>query len=364
MAAPPNTVAQWQALIREGNGLRAAGRPAEAIERYRRAVALVPDQAAARYNLGLALRDAREWRDSALAFRDAARLDPSDHEAMQNVVTTLALAIAAEPRPIFAATPPAPSAGTAPVSIVVCSVREAHLAAMRASFAAALGARTHEFVVIRDARSLCEGYQRGLEAARHETIVFAHDDVELLSPRPFEALDAALAANDVVGLVGSRVVSGPAVTWAGHPHIHGALAYPDGEACRVAVYSLEAGVLGGMRALDGFLFAARRAAALALGFDAATFDGFHFYDLDFTYRAHCAGLRVALTTQITALHASAGSYDAQWRSHAERFRRKFSLPDSPQGPHHWYGARMATRDEAVRFFDEWRALCAAPAVQP
>jgi hypothetical protein len=360
MAAPPDTVAQWQALIREGNGLRAAGRLEEAIACYRRAVALFPGQAAARYNLGLALRDARQWREAALAFRDAARLDPADHEAMQNAVTTLALAIAAEPRPIFAATPPRP-AGTAPVSIVVCSVREAYLAAMRESFTAALGARAHEFVVIRDARSLCEGYQRGLEAARHGTIVFAHDDVELLSPRPFEALDAALAAHDVVGLVGSRVVSGPAVTWAGHPHIHGALAYPDGDGCRVAVYSLEAGLLGGMRALDGFLFAARREAALSVGFDAATFDGFHFYDLDFTYRAHRAGLRVALTTEIAALHASAGSYDAHWREQARRFSRKFSLPESPQGPHHWYGARMATREHAVRFFDEWRALCAEPA---
>lgn len=354
------TISQLQQVLREGNAHRAAGRTAEAIACYRRGVVLAPESGAARYNLGIALRDARQWRDAALAFRSAALLDRSDHDAMQNIVATLARAVDVQVDPVFRVPSPPPAEGRAPVSIVVCSANPDRLSAMQASFRAALGSRPHEFVVIRDARSLCEGYQRGLDVARNDVVVFAHDDVELLSPRPFEALDAALARHDIVGLVGSRVVNGPAVTWAGHPHIHGAVAYPDGEGCRVAVYSLGSGLVPGMQALDGLLFAARREAARALGFDAATFDGFHFYDLDFTYRAHVAGLRLAVTTQVTALHASTGSYDRAWREQAQRFMRKFSLPDTAQGPHHWYGARVASRELAVRFFEEWRALCAEP----
>ena len=102
---------------------------------------------------------------------------------------------------------------------------------------------------------------------------------------------------------------GPAVMWAGHPHLRGFVAMPvDGDPAAIgtSTFALECGVLGGMQALDGFWFAARREAALAVGFDGATFDGFHFYDLDFTYRAHLAGLRVAVTTDIVCLHRSHG----------------------------------------------------------
>ena len=83
-------------------------------------------------------------------------------------------------------------------------------------------------------------------------------------------------------LAGSRLVNGPAVTWAGHPHIHGCVTYPDtsNSSWEVAAFSLEAGILGGMQALDGLFIAANRDAARRIGFDAATFDGFHFYDLD------------------------------------------------------------------------------------
>src|SRR2546428_444088 len=148
------------------------------------------------------------------------------------------------------------------------------------------------------------GYYNLRIAARHDTVVFSHDDVELLSPRPFDAIAAALQTNDIVGIAGSRLVNGPAVLWAGHPHLHGHVAYPFAASAgySATTFSLEGGIIGGMQALDGALVAARREAALAVGFDADAFDGFHFYDLDFSYRAHLAGLKVAVTTEVTALH--------------------------------------------------------------
>ena len=174
---------------------------------------------------------------------------------------------------------------------------------MRANFGRRLAGREHEIIVITDARSLCEGYQRGLDASRLPWVVFAHDDVELVSESAFDALDRVLDRYDVAGLAGSRLVNGPAVTWAGHPHIHGCVTYPEpsGATWEVALFSLEAGILGGMQALDGLFFAANREVAARVGFDQATFDGFHFYDLDFTYRAHLAGFRVAVTTEIARL---------------------------------------------------------------
>jgi len=348
------------AALRQGNALRSAGRLAESIAAYRRAAALHPDGGAGHYNLGVALREACEWREAALAFRRAALCDARDFSAVQNVLDTLAAAVEADAPRLFPREQDASATDREPISIVTCSIYPERLAALQRNFRAALGARPHEHIVVTDAASLSEGYERGLRQARHPIVVFSHDDVELLSPRPFEALERALACHDIAGVAGATRVSGPAVMWAGHPHVHGWVAYPapDG-AFAATAFSLESGVLDGMQALDGMLFAARREAALAVGFDAATFDGFHFYDLDFTYRAHLAGLRVALTTDITLVHASRGGFDDAWRRYADRFTAKFPALAAPKGDHHAYGARLSSRERVATFYDELRGLAAA-----
>jgi hypothetical protein len=302
--------------------------------------------------------DAARIRAAILGWRDAAR-SGRDYEATNNVVGNLAACVERGLTLFPYRAPPAPE-GAEPVSIVVCSIRPEMLAAMQASFRAALGGREHEFVVIGDARSLSEGYARGLARSRHGIVVFSHDDVEFLSPRPFEALDRALAGHDIAGLAGASLARGPAVMWAGHPHLRGFVALPgDGDGLKATVFSLDAGVIGGMQTLDGLLIAARREAAAKVGFDAATFDGFHFYDLDFTYRAHRAGLRLAVTTDASILHKSNGSFGADWQRYAQRFAAKFPELDAPRGDNHHYAARLSTRANAARFYDELRGLAAA-----
>jgi len=358
----PAAIRQAQAFLAAGNAFRAAGRVSDAIAAYRRAIAAAPEGSAGYYNLALALRDAREWREAVESFREVVRLtEGRDHEAMQNLVSTLAKAVeeGAEPFEPVATSPPA---GTAPVSIIACSVRPALLEEMRRNYRAALGDREHEFIEIGDARSLCEGYNRGLARARHPIVVFSHDDVELLSPRPFDAIEHALASHHIVGIAGAARASGPAVMWAGHPHLRGFVAMPGqgpAGAVQATVYGLECGVVGGMQALDGFLFAARREAALAVGFDEKTFDGFHFYDLDFTYRAHRAGLKLAVTTEVCALHRSLGNFGEDWKRYSRRFAEKFPHLDSARGAHHHYAAPITSRDHAVRFLRQLRGLARA-----
>ena len=350
---------QAQAFLAAGNAFRAAGRSAEAIAAYRRAIAAAPEGAAGYYNLALALRDVREWREAVESFRAVVRLSGGrDHEAMQNLVSTLARAVEEGAEP-FEPVAPSPPPGTAAVSIIVCSVRPGLLEEMREGYRAALGGREHEFIEIADAHSLCEGYNRGLARARHPLVVFSHDDVELLSPRPFDAIEHALASHDIVGIAGAARASGPAVMWAGHPHLRGFVAMPRHDrpgAVQATVYGLECGVVGGMQVLDGFFFAARREAALAVGFDEQTFDGFHFYDMDFTYRAHAAGLKLAVTTEVCALHRSLGNFGEEWRRYSQRFAQKFPRLDGARGANHHYAAPLSSRDNAVRFLRQLRGL--------
>lgn len=357
----PPAVHQAQAFLAAGNAFRAAGRTEEAIAAYRRAIEARPDGAAGHYNLGLALRDARQWREAVLCFRRVVELTGGkDYEAMQNAVSTLARAVEEGAEP-FEPVPASPPAGATPVSIVVCSVRPDLLGQMRESYRACLGERPHEFVVIGDARSLCEGYNRGLALARHPIVVFSHDDVELLSPRPFDAIEHALGSHDIVGIAGATLASGPAVMWAGHPHLRGFVALPAsaGGGVQATVYGLECGVVGGIQTLDGFLFAARRDAALSVGFDEKTFDGFHFYDLDFSYRAHAAGLKLAVTTEVCALHRSLGNFGEDWHHYSRRFAQKFPGLAGARGANHHYAAPLSSRENAVRFLRQLRRLARA-----
>jgi hypothetical protein len=351
------------AAFAEGNSLRKTGRTADALSAYRRAVRLAPAFAPAQYNLGIALRERGEMREAVLAFRAASRLDVKDMDAVQNVVDTLGLAIDRGVAPLF----PLPARDFtdrgAPISILVCSIDPARLETMQRSYRAALGDREHEFVVIRNAKSLCEGYGRALAAARHDLVVFSHDDVTLASAHPFHAIEHALADHDVVGVVGSKLLNGPGVLWAGQPHLRGFVAYPAAAPAaplKATLYSLETGVMGEMEALDGLLFAARREVLLRLGFDATTFDGFHFYDVDLTYRAKLAGLRVAVTTQVVALHASEGRFDDRWREYAQRFQAKFPALTAPAGQAFSFGREFASLERVLRFYEEINGLGATP----
>ncbi len=318
----PEPESGYRLQMKRGGDLRRDGKLDAARAAFEEAARIAPASGAAHFNLALVLRDAGEAREAVLRFRTAARLDRRDFDAMQNVVLTIAAAVR-EGRTLFRGGAPVPASVKAPgtgVSVIVCSIDPGRLARFRVNVEGHLLGREHEIIAIGDARSLSEGYGRGLAQARHEIVVFSHDDVELVSGDPFGELEAALGRHDLVGLVGSRLATGPAVLWAGHPHVHGWI----------------------------------------IGFDAATFDGFHFYDLDFTYRAHRSGLSLAVTTGIEAIHQSEGKFEDTWRHYAQRFHAKFPELNAARAPAHWYGAQFSKREELAAFYAELRALGSQP----
>jgi len=85
-------------------------------------------------------------------------------------------------------------------------------------------------------------------------------------------------------------------------------------------------------ALDGVFIATHRRVWEALRFDEQCFDGFHLYDIDFTYRAHRAGFRLAVPLDLLLIHYSTGRYDIRWQAFNMRFLAKFTelsnLPSS------------------------------------
>jgi len=229
------------------------------------------------------------------------------------------------------------------LAFVLCSIDAAKSAAVAADIARQDGG-PYEVAIVRDAVSLCEGWTRGLAQVRAGRVVFCHDDIDFLVPDLAERAHAHLDRHDVVGVAGTRRCVGMDWAEAGIEHAYGAIVHAPDTHATFCFYG--AGPAGGpadrIEALDGVFIAARRAVAERIGFDAATFDGFHLYDLDFSYRAFLAGRRVAVACDLGLVHASKGRFDQAWERYAKRFRAKYPALAGERGAPHWYAARVAT----------------------
>lgn len=226
---------------------------------------------------------------------------------------------------------PPPLAPVRSVSVVICSINDARFAAVSADYAVALAGGPFEIIRIADALSLAEGYNRGFAQSTGEIVVFSHDDVRILAPTFRVELTSALEHYDIVGVAGTTRLAGP--QWFSGPPTERRqfICYPAGtfgtaeascafEGCGDERWS------GGIQALDGVFLAARRAVLNVVTFDERRYDGFHFYDLDFSYRAHLAGFRLSVCPRLGIMHASLGSYGSEsWRHYAHRFCEQYGL---------------------------------------
>jgi hypothetical protein len=245
-----------------------------------------------------------------------------------------------------------PSSSSAPlVSFVTCTITPAKLERLRKSLTAAMGAAAWELIPITDARCLCEGYTRGFARTQGEFIVFCHDDIEILCDRFADRLVDAYNGADVVGVAGVDKLNGPALAWAGMPHLHGAVTHADGDHFWPSLCSSSGPRIDNAQAVDGLFIATRRDVVESIGFDAETFDGFDFYDVDFSYRAYRAGLRVRIQDDLHLLHASRGNFGPRYAFYSQRFSAKhteFACPP-PFGHAFFHQVKLLSLDDTRRF---------------
>ncbi len=237
------------------------------------------------------------------------------------------------------------------VSVIMCSASRPRFDKTSAMYRQLLAGLPHEIIGIHDARSLAEGYNRGLGMAANELVLFAHDDVEIVSTDFAARLLEGLRRHDLVGMAGTRKLKGGAWHFAGHPNLQGQIGMPSGKGLVVTVYGVATPSSGRLQALDGLLLATRRDIARQIGFDAQTFDGWHLYDLDFTLRAARAGLDCATCNDILVVHGSQGSYNQDWMKYSERFLSKHALE---RGESVFYSPELVSIE--VDSADEWRML--------
>lgn len=215
------------------------------------------------------------------------------------------------------------------ISIIICSIDPGKFAAVSKNFADRMGDAPFEIIGIHDARSLSEGYNRGIARSRGDVLIFCHDDIEILTPDFHSRIRGHLQTHDLVGCAGTSCLIDSKWAYAGDPYIHGIVAYPEDDAWPASrFFTLVWGGFGravveDIQALDGLFLAVNRRVLEAIRFDDVTFDGFHLYDLDFTYAAYLAGFRIAIFKDILIVHKSRGSYGDEWTPYADKFMQKY-----------------------------------------
>lgn len=208
------------------------------------------------------------------------------------------------------------------LSIIVCSVDPARARWIEDHYRQLLAGVAHEFIPIATPPSLAAGYNEGIKRASGDWLIFSHDDIEFLDPPNWwPRLARHLQRFDLVGLAGTTRLIGPAWANAGPPYTFGQVGELDGQHApyRALICGVPGPQVPDIQACDGLFFATRRELAARLGFDAVTFDGFHGYDIDFTFRAHLAGHQLGVATDLPVLHASQGNFDDRWEQYAQRF---------------------------------------------
>jgi hypothetical protein len=117
-----------------------------------------------------------------------------------------------------------------------------------------------------------------------------------------------------------------------------------------------------LTALDGLFFAVRREVLDQLCFDEKTFDGFHLYDLDFTFSAYLANFRLRVANDIHILHGSGGRTDAAWQHYVQRFvvkHAKHLYPSYPAETVHTV-VRATSKAQILRILGEATPTYSAP----
>lgn len=245
-------------------------------------------------------------------------------------------------------------------SVIMCSIDAGKFARTSECYERLLTGFPHEIIGIHDAISLADGYNRGVARSTGDILIFSHDDILILDPDFASKIAARHETYDILGLVGTDNLI--TATWfgAGQPYLHGVVAHgkPGTPHLSLNVYGVhDWPVKNDIQAIDGFCMTSTRKAAQSIGFDAATFDGFHLYDLDFSYSAFLAGFRLGVCCDIPVIHESAGNFGYQHLQYAERFvlkhidRLGHTAPEAITGESPGRGARYREHQALLRAWE-------------
>ena len=174
--------------------------------------------------------------------------------------------------------------------------------------------------------SLTQVYNKILDEAENDIVVFCHDDLNFETTGWMYKLKSHFDKNPeygIIGLAGTKYLPPSGRWWELQSAMYGIVNHKSEGKQWESRYSKDIGnKLEPTIIVDGLFFAVNKK-NIVERFDESV-QGFHFYDIDFSFRNYLKNVKVGICTDIRVTHLSIGQTNEQWETNREIFAEKFA----------------------------------------
>jgi len=178
---------------------------------------------------------------------------------------------------------------------------------------------------VNNGESLTKAYNRGLNQAKNNIVVFCHDDLIIETKQWGNKLMRLFEKNPefgIIGVAGTKNMPTSGQWWENPKKMYGRVAHTHEGKTWLSSYSEDLGQnLEEVVIVDGVFFAVDKS-KLKKNFNESV-EGFHFYDITFCFENHLEGVKVGVTTAIRINHQSIGMTNESWDKNRQEFAEKF-----------------------------------------
>lgn len=179
--------------------------------------------------------------------------------------------------------------------------------------------------IVNNGESLTKAYNRGLNQAKNDIVVFCHDDIILETKQWGHKLLKMFTKHPeygIIGVAGTKFLSNTGQWWENRKKMYGRVAHTHEGKTWLSSYSedlnqeLEEVIL-----VDGVFFAVDKT-KLKSSFN-ENYEGFHFYDVTFCVDNFLKGVKVGVTTMVRVNHKSIGMTNEAWEANRVKFSEEY-----------------------------------------
>ena len=179
--------------------------------------------------------------------------------------------------------------------------------------------------IINNGESLTKAYNRGLKQAKNDIVVFCHDDLTIETKQWGNKLIKLFERNPeyaIIGVAGSKFMPESGQWWVNPKKMYGRVAHTHEGKTWLSAYSGDLGQnLEEVVVCDGVWFAVDKT-RIKKRFN-ENVEGFHFYDVTFSFENYLEGAKVGITTAIRINHQSIGMTNDAWEKNRVDFSEAY-----------------------------------------
>ena len=179
--------------------------------------------------------------------------------------------------------------------------------------------------IINNGESLTHAYNRGLNQAKNDIVVFCHDDLTIETKQWGNKLLKQFEKNPeygIIGVAGSKYMAETGQWWSDKKKMYGRVQHTHEGKSWLSAYSADLGhELEEVVVVDGLFFAVNKT-KLKSTFNESV-EGFHFYDVTFCFENHLKGVKIGVSTLVRVNHQSIGMTNQSWEDNRIAFAENF-----------------------------------------